>query len=485
MRQRFISIATMLVILLFVSVASAAIPGDVSDSKYIKTYVRGTQNVPAYRDASLRTRGNSRGAYNAAVYPTDEIRIYQMNSSVARIGYIAGNSWVTAYISTSAITLNNSSANSQQFTNSVGQGSVFTRPNGTVYSGSAIDRGDYVWKLAEENGYTQVVYPAGSVYKMAWVRTSDYNSRVGNNRTVSNTTNPIVQPVARDVYANISEGWYRLAPENAPSFAMDVASSGGATTNVFQYQNYDTNNQKFYIKPAGSGFYTLRAGHADVYLDVCNGDGRDGANVWVYWGNNSDAQKFAFVSAGNGAYYIVPKVNTRLVVEVTCGGTNNCQNVQLWTRTNVSHHKWKLIRTSAPGINVNWDSLVNKQLADLNSSAYSSKTNPFYPTYKRQCTWYAWGRMLEVNGKAITFNGRSYAKAWANNVTNCSRVDLQDKCVAVTSIGGGGYGHVVFVEHVDGTYVYYTEDNFNSSTNLKVKKETISSFKSRYTTFLK
>lgn len=137
----------------------------------------------------------------------------------------------------------------------------------------------------------------------------------------------------------------------------------------------------------------------------------------------------------------------------------------------------------------NWDAKVGSQLANLNNSAYNA-SNPFAAKFRRQCTWYAWGRMKEVTGKSITFNGRSYAKAWTNNASNCSQCSLQDNCIAVRDYGGKGKdgfenGHVAFVEHVSGNYVYYTEDNYNSSTNLKLQKTTVSAFKQTYQHFIR
>ena len=135
----------------------------------------------------------------------------------------------------------------------------------------------------------------------------------------------------------------------------------------------------------------------------------------------------------------------------------------------------------------NWDSNVNKKLANVNGSSYRSSNNPFYPRYVGQCTWYAWGRMKEVTGKAIKFSRSSnrHAKYWDGIVTNC-RIDknLESKCVAVRKTGGGGYGHVVFVENVSNGYVYYTEDNVDSSTNLKVRKTTVANFKKNYKDFI-
>lgn len=131
----------------------------------------------------------------------------------------------------------------------------------------------------------------------------------------------------------------------------------------------------------------------------------------------------------------------------------------------------------------NWNSKVGVQLANVNSANYSSY-NPFK---KPQCTWYAWGRMKEVTGLGLTFNRSSgrHAKNWYYMVNNC-KVDsnLQSQCVAVKTTGGQGYGHVVFVEYVGDGYVYYTESNVSKSTDLKVRKDTVNNFKSKYKYFI-
>lgn len=134
----------------------------------------------------------------------------------------------------------------------------------------------------------------------------------------------------------------------------------------------------------------------------------------------------------------------------------------------------------------NWDSKVGQQLANINSDNYKSK-NPYYRYgYSRQCTWYAWGRMREVTGKEISFGG-SYPRAnlWNSKTTNCSMCELQSRCVAVRMSGGGGNGHVAFVEYVDNNHVYYTDDNWSSKTNLKVQRKTIGEFKNLYQYFIR
>lgn len=148
--------------------------------------------------------------------------------------------------------------------------------------------------------------------------------------------------------------------------------------------------------------------------------------------------------------------------------------------------------------NLYWEKLVGTQLADLNSENYNDRTmskksvNPFKRSYVRNgkyhpynCTWYVWGRMRETTDKEIHFNRKgSNAKQWVYNTTNCSKVDLQDKCVAVTD-DGSDVGHVVFVEHVSKEYVYYTEANVNMYSDFRVIKIPIEKFKNLFKVYLK
>ena len=129
---------------------------------------------------------------------------------------------------------------------------------------------------------------------------------------------------------------------------------------------------------------------------------------------------------------------------------------------------------------VNWDSMVGKRIANTKDPAYGS-SNPFKPGL---CTWYAWGRMKEVTGKSITFRSKpAHAAAWPDFVNNCTvNGKLTEKCVAVNFRGTAG--HVAFVEYVDDTYVYYTEDNESPGTNRKVLKTTIRDFRQTFVNFI-
>ena len=143
-----------------------------------------------------------------------------------------------------------------------------------------------------------------------------------------------------------------------------------------------------------------------------------------------------------------------------------------------------------------WDGKINTQLANLSNLCYRSKStyNPFKKSYTddkgvyhpTNCTWYAFGRMQEVCGIKLKASGN--AKTWGDAEKSDNNVivnkTISSKCVGVRMTGGGGAGHVVFIEYVDNSgYVYFTEANFNNKTDLKVRKEA-KSFFDNYTWFI-
>lgn len=108
-------------------------------------------------------------------------------------------------------------------------------------------------------------------------------------------------------------------------------------------------------------------------------------------------------------------------------------------------------------------------IADINGENYCSNKNMSYAGgFKGECTWYAYGRFMEVTG--ISLNSARHAKTWLDNNAGDNRVkitygweNIQSPAIAVNE--SGAYGHVMFIEGVeynaDGTpaYVYLTEAN--------------------------
>ena len=231
MRRRFLMIFATLVALIFSTTAFAmTIPG-LSSSKYIKTYGLSTRNdTPVYTNARLNVRGTTQRAYNATIYATDEIYIFEMNDTWAKVSYQTGNTRSIGYIRTSAITGNNINQNPLRSRSTISK--VYKRP-GVIWSGSSISNGDTIWTLARSGNYTQVIYPVGNLYKMAWITNSDYNNYIAQSTP---------DPTPSDNYYNPPEGDYFIIPEGNSGFAIDIRGGGQAAegTPLWIYQKNDS-----------------------------------------------------------------------------------------------------------------------------------------------------------------------------------------------------------------------------------------------------
>lgn len=115
----------------------------------------------------------------------------------------------------------------------------------------------------------------------------------------------------------------------------------------------------------------------------------------------------------------------------------------------------------------------NEYKANIYLSCYKSD-NPYYAEFNGQCTWYCWGRSMEKCG--INLPSRynwGHAQAWyegAQRSIASGRTDLSvGRVPRANSIGvfskADGIGHVLFVEDVRGTTVYYSEGNFTPTKN--------------------
>lgn len=95
---------------------------------------------------------------------------------------------------------------------------------------------------------------------------------------------------------------------------------------------------------------------------------------------------------------------------------------------------------------------------NLSHSAYQNKYA------KPQCTWYCWGRAMEKCGVNLTFGGN--AQNWYNNAANTAGFSV-GRTPKANSIGvfskADHIGHVLFVENVQGSTVYYSEGNYDPS----------------------
>lgn len=131
-------------------------------------------------------------------------------------------------------------------------------------------------------------------------------------------------------------------------------------------------------------------------------------------------------------------------------------------------------------------------LPNIQSSAYTAVGNIFAKCgYTGQCTWFTYGRVLEKLGISLPseFYGNAVDWWYANAKDNIYSYGSEPKANSIIVWGGGrvGYGHVGFVEKVDGDTVYFNEGNFNIRGNYdgNIKSLSKEAIKNRGNLYLK
>jgi uncharacterized repeat protein (TIGR02543 family) len=141
---------------------------------------------------------------------------------------------------------------------------------------------------------------------------------------------------------NIPKGIYQFNTALASDKSIDI--SGASTLNKANaqiFQSNSSNAQLFRVEPVGNyGYYTIINIGSGKCLDASDGGTVSGTNVYQYSNTNSDEQKWAFVDAGNGYYYIVSAISG-LCLDVCFCDTADRTNVWLYTPNFTTAQKWK------------------------------------------------------------------------------------------------------------------------------------------------
>ena len=140
--------------------------------------------------------------------------------------------------------------------------------------------------------------------------------------------------------------YYKIVATHSAK-ALDVQNGGiNIGTNVEQFDQNGSDNQCWYFKDCGNGYYSIISKANGLYLDISGGAiDSCGANVQLYYSNNSEAQQFKLEHINivdSGTYEIETKLNSNMVVDVSGGSYDNGANVQLWTANNVNQQRFIL-----------------------------------------------------------------------------------------------------------------------------------------------
>ena len=99
----------------------------------------------------------------------------------------------------------------------------------------------------------------------------------------------------------------------------------------------------------------------------------------------------------------------------------------------------------------------NETKADLKSDNYNSKNTLAISGFKGQCTWYSFGRALEISGMKMPTGN---AQTWLTSAVAMGyKTGTQPSTNSVVVLMGHKYGHVAYVEAYDGKTITISEGN--------------------------
>lgn len=145
---------------------------------------------------------------------------------------------------------------------------------------------------------------------------------------------------------NVAEGTYVFSSALNANKVLSIQNDGFADqTAAVLNDKKDTSGQRFEVRSAGNGYYTITAEHSGKVLDVSGGSTASGATVQQYTYNGTNAQLWYFTNSGNGYYTIHSALGTCL--DVWSAGTANGTVIDCYAYNGTNAQKWKLTKTES------------------------------------------------------------------------------------------------------------------------------------------
>lgn len=141
-------------------------------------------------------------------------------------------------------------------------------------------------------------------------------------------------------------GFWEVASVLDSNKRLDV--SGASKNDGGNVQIWQSNGglaQRWWIRSAGDGWYTLTPCNSALRLDIANGSAASGANVQQWSGNGSKAQKWRF-SMGEKGMQIVSALGT--VLDVWGASSKNGTNVDAYKYNGTAAQAWRFVAAAAP-----------------------------------------------------------------------------------------------------------------------------------------
>ena len=135
--------------------------------------------------------------------------------------------------------------------------------------------------------------------------------------------------------------------QNCASGMYMEVENGNASNGAYVQQwgaDDSQSHNTWTLEAVGDGYYMLKSGLGDFYLDVDYGNTDDGTKIGIYQNTSANAQYFKFIKNADGSYKIATAVSSdRSVLDITDGSTASGAKVVEMTISGETSQNWKVI----------------------------------------------------------------------------------------------------------------------------------------------
>ena len=178
---------------------------------------------------------------------------------------------------------------------------------------------------------------------------------------------------------NVEEGTYVFSSALNANKVLSIQNDGfGDQTGAVLNDEKDTSGQRFEVRSAGNGYYTITAEHSGKVLDVNGASTASGATVQQYTSNGTNAQLWYFTNAGNGYYTIHSVLGTCL--DVWSANTANGTMIDCYAYNGTNAQKWKLTKAESKPLENGTYSITNtssNKVLSVNGSSTADCANVY------------------------------------------------------------------------------------------------------------
>lgn len=229
-----------------------------------------------------------------------------------------------------------------------------------------------------------------SVKNTALVQGRDYKVVYSNNVKLGKGTATIIGinaftgklSVSFDIIKDeMSNGTYEIVTSKDNNKVLDIVNgSKSKGANVQLYQWNGTVAQQYEIVKNQKGYYTIKNCGSNLYLGIStNWNTMTNYNRLVQGvDSSSKAAQFVFTKNSKGQWIISSAWDSKYVIDLYGGSTNNGSAIQIFTNNNSQAQAWKLMKVK--NVREEMDELASKNKNTLSDGTYfiSSSKNTSY-----------------------------------------------------------------------------------------------------------